>query len=300
MNVVEIKKRKLILIRVLFYIVFCLATTYSLAQENKKSFWETEREFLKYEKTKKYKGPEDWYGAYPSSLKERSINTSPFQNGNTTLKYNPQQIQKDRSKRLQGFDRGGGKGSLKFDPKVERPDPIEFPDIDVPDVDAPDINLNVNAPTINPMFWKILLFLLIFTIVIIVAYVYLKNKKPTNKKVITDEEDAWNPETVTKTELELRLEEAINQENYRECVRIYFTFILKELIRKNWIQWKREKTNHDYVIEMTRKKDALSFISCVRIYDLVWYGEYKIDEDVYFLLKPELENYYKSLKPKDE
>jgi hypothetical protein len=118
--------------------------------------------------------------------------------------------------------------------------------------------------------------------------------------VAIDVENDWNPEVISKTELELRLEAAIADEDYRECVRIYFTFILKELIRKGWIRWKKEKTNHHYVLEMRGRPEFQGFTQSVRIYDLVWYGEYNIDEDIYGLLRPELEAYYKSMDPVEE
>lgn len=115
-----------------------------------------------------------------------------------------------------------------------------------------------------------------------------------------DVENDWNPEVISKTELELRLEEAVEREDYRECVRIYFTFILKELIRKGWINWKKEKTNYHYVLEMHKRENAAHFNECVRIYDLVWYGDYNIDQDIFGLLQPSFENYYKSLDPVNE
>lgn len=293
------------------HIVLLVLTFTVFGQEDKGDVWQAEKEYLRYQKGEKYKGPNDWYGSAPSDMKDDEYipnnggNYNPY-NGTSGsgsgngIQYSPQQIQKDRQKRYQGFDRGGGKGNLKFDPKVERPDPIEIPDVDAPDVDLPDIDLDLDAPSISPAFWKILLFIFIFVAVLFLAYLIIKNRKPANKKVIVDVENDWNPEVISKTELELKLEAAEARGDYRECVRIYFTFILKELIRKGWIRWKKEKTNHHYVMEMSGRPNVFAFMESVRIYDLIWYGEYQIDEDIYELLRPELESYYKSLDPVDE
>ena len=301
-----LKKRRLTLIKKLLLISILLVTATSFCQDDKERKWSEEKEYLEYKKGEKYKGPEDWYGSAPSNIKEEDYygqGGNNYSQGNSSsgsggrIQYSPQQIQRDRQKRYQGFDRGGGNGNLKFDPKVERPEPIEIPDVDAPDVDLPSLDIDVDAPTISPVVWKVLLFIVIFIAALWIAYLIIKNRRPSNKKVIVDVENDWNPEVITKTELELRLEAAIADEDYRECVRIYFTFILKELIRKGWIRWKKEKTNHHYVMEMNGKPNAFYFMECVRIYDLVWYGDYKIDADIYSLLKPELENYYKSLDP---
>lgn len=276
----------------------------AVGQDRDKQLWEQEKKYLKYERGEKYNGPDDWYGSYPSDINQEpdedysSYSPSNYSKSKKNIQYRPQPTRRNQQKSYKGFDQGGGKGTLKYDPKVKRPDPIEVPDVDAPDVDLPDID--VDAPTIPPAVWKFLLFAILFIAVVWIAYQLIKNKKPTNKKVVVDVDDEWNPEVITKTELELKLESAIEREDYRECIRIYFTFILKELIHKGWIRWKKEKTNHHYVMEMSRNEGALTFMECVRIYDLVWYGEYNINEDIYLLLKPTLENYYKSLDPVNE
>lgn len=265
------------------------------AQDQKAKTWETEREFLKYEKKSGYKGPTDWYGSSPAEMEDESNYSS--SSGSSTrqgIRYVPQRVRRDRNRR-NGYNRGGGSGTLPTDPKVQPPPPVRF-DIDPPDIDVPD----VDPPKVSSSFWKVLLFILIAALVVVILYLIFKNAKPIDKKVIVDVEDDWNPEVITKTELELRLEAAMEREDYRECVRIYFTFILKELIRKSWIVWRKEKTNHHYVMEMAGKPNQLVFMECVRIYDLVWYGEYEIDQEIFEMLRPTLQDYYKSLDPVNE
>lgn len=282
--------------RWIIHITLIVLSFHSFAQKEKE-VWKSEKDYLEYRKSDKYKGPNDWYGSYPASMKDEPLSGSgPSGYGSNGLQYSPQQIQRDRKERYNGFDRGGGEGTVPFDPEVEKPDPIEAPDIEPPDIDAPDID----APSISPSVWKFLMFLLLFVALFIVAYLIIKNRKPSNKRITVDVEDEWNPEIISKTALELKLEDAIAREDYRECVRIYFTFILKELIRKGWIHWKKEKTNYDYVLEMYKRENAQEFNECVRVFDLVWYGEYHINQEIFELLKPGLEKYYQSLEPVDE
>jgi hypothetical protein len=280
------------------------------AQGKKEKVWKNEKDYLEYRKTDKYEGPEDWYGSYPAEMKPEESSSGSGSSGNSSsqnnsgsqyspgVQYTPQQIQKDRQKRYRGYDRGGGNGTLKRDPNVAEPEPIEIPDVDAPDVDLPDVDLD--APTIPMGVWKVLLFIIIGALILWIAYILIKNKKAPNAKVVIDVENDWNPEVISKTELELRLEAAMLDEDYRECVRIYFTFILKELIRKSWISWKKEKTNYHYVLEMHKRENAAQFNECVRVYDIVWYGDYQIDREIFELLQPTFENYYKSLDSVNE
>jgi hypothetical protein len=109
-------------------------------------------------------------------------------------------------------------------------------------------------------------------------------------------EEDLNPATISKTELELRLEEAMQRGDYRECVRIYFLFAMKDLIQRRWIFWKKEKTNIHYIIEMQGRKGAREFEEIVGIYDLVWYGDYVIDEEAYRRMQPVLDAHYKTIE----
>ena len=278
--------------RWLLYICLVMFPVTLSAQDNKAKTWKSEREYLKYQKEKGYKGPDEWYGSQPAEMDVEDYDGyNNYGSGSGQgIQYVPQKLRRDRLRR--GYNRGGGNGTLPTDPKVKRPPPVQL-DIDPPDIDFPD----VDPPNVGGSFWKVLLFILIAALVVLILYLIFKNAKPIDKKVIVDVEDDWNPEVITKTELELRLEAAMSDADYRECVRIYFTFILKELIRKGWISWKKEKTNHHYVMEMAGKPNQMVFMECVRIYDLVWYGEYEIDQEIFEMLRPTLQDYYKSLDP---
>ena len=277
-------------------ILFLLSVLLGRTQDAKKDTWTKEKDYLKYERKKDFKGPDDWYGGSPASMKNLDDNYAPSNQGSQGIQYNPQQIVQDREKK---YSKGGGSGQLEVDPELKKPDPITLPEIDPPDIDGPDLP-DVHLPTIPVDVWKILLFIIIFAAVIILVYLWLKNRRPSGRSVLRDVENDWNPEVITKTELELRLDEALSKEDYREGIRIYFTFILKELIRKNWIHWKKDKTNHHYVLEMSSRPKADVFRECVRIYDLVWYGEYEISKRVYESLQPTLLNYYRSLENSHE
>jgi hypothetical protein len=280
--------------------LFVLITCFSQGSEKdaKKKVWKQEKDYLKYQKKKNYKGPEDWYGSEPSSLQDEDDYYGTGSPGSQGIQYNPQQIQKDREKQFSKKS-GNGNGDLEADPEIKRPDPITFPDIDSPDIDAPDLP-DVDVPEAPVSFWKVILFLIILAAVIFLLYWWLKNRQPANTTIRQNVENDWNPEVITKTELELRLEDALSRDDFREGVRIYFTFILKELISKGWIQWKKDKTNHHYLLEVNSKPNSDIFRECVRIYDLIWYGEYEIDRKAYDILQPTLLNYYHSLKPMNE
>lgn len=285
-------------------------TDVSFAQQKDKveRTWENQKEGVEYRKERGFKGPKEWHSDYPAEIdKEESEyiiqqNPVPYNSANSpsgNQSYSQQQIEEERKKRYgQNYS---GKNNAPPDPELVKPDPIEFPEFDPPNIDGPDVDLpDVDAPDFlaSEGFWKTILFILLFGLVVWLVYLFIKNRQPKDKKIAVQSFDSdWNPETITKTELEILLENATDSEDYRECVRIYFTFILKELGKKGWIKWSKEKTNYHYLLEMRSQKDVSGFEENLRIYEVVWYGDYHISESDYKQLQPVFVNYYSSLNP---
>ena len=287
----------MILNKYLFCILlFFIGSAQAQTNDKEKPSHEKFQREYKYVKQKNYSGPESNYSD-PQGMEEAEDNGDYYEG----LEYSPESIKRSRESRKMNADpgQGGSTGDQEYDPRISEPEPVEFdpPDIDTPDVDIPD----VNAPSISPNFWRALLFIGLFILLAWLAYVLIKKYNP--KVAVTPASYSasdWNPEMIPKTELELRLEAAMAREDYRECVRIYFTFIMKELIRLRRIQWKRELTNYDYILQMMNKDGFSDFNRSVNIYDLVWYGDYEITSKEYQAVLPHLENNYKSLTAEHE
>lgn len=256
------------------------ATAQEGKKDNKATVWKKEKDLLDYQKDKKYKGPLNWNSDSPSNIKkEAGADIDDF-------RYDPQEIRRNRERRAYGYDDGNGLDEPEIDRPIDNQNPIK--------VEEPP---RIKTPLFSESFFKILLYILLFGAILFIIYYVIKNrdnyKKDTGGDVLIKD---INPAKISKSELELLLEKYMAEENYRECIRIYFTFILKEIIKNGWIKWRKEKTNFDYILEMKSKPNASRFEECVRIYDLVWYGEYEITKEIFESLQPTLLSYYQSLQ----
>jgi hypothetical protein len=225
--------------------------------------WNKTQREIDFGKDPNKKEPRDWWSNAPHYVSE---------DGTVSDEEVSSQDFEEHIKRSR---RGSGKNSKKEMKKTEMAEPPEFVP---PEINEPDIDVDAPDPSkISQSTWKTILILFLFAAVITGLYFWLK-KQNSNPKFIQEFDDDWNPEIVTKSELDIRLENALINENYRECIRIYFTLILQLLIARELIKWKREKTNHEYLFEMQRGNTKKSFADCIRIFDLVWYGEYELDK----------------------
>ncbi|WP_457610244.1 DUF4129 domain-containing protein [Lutibacter sp.] len=107
--------------------------------------------------------------------------------------------------------------------------------------------------------------------------VNLKSSSITSKNnptvSITEEEELIKNKDISKL-----IEQAIQQKNYRLAVRYYYLNILKQLENKELIIWEQQKTNEDYIKEISQKNIQHSFTNLTRLYDFVWYGNFEINE----------------------
>ncbi|MCB0479386.1 MAG: hypothetical protein KDC84_14550 [Crocinitomicaceae bacterium] len=143
--------------------------------------------------------------------------------------------------------------------------------------------------------------LLIIIAVVLVAFLiyFFLFKNKSNEAIknipIEDELEELDIHTIQKSDLELALEKALNEKDYRKCIRIYFTFILKELSSNGMIHWEKEKTNYDYLRELKDLKEFHGFRNAVELFEIIWYGKRNIGEEIYRQIEPDLKNYLKEI-----
>ncbi len=273
--------------RLLQIVFFLFLSCLSIAQESSVG-----KKNIEYRKEKTYKGPQEWENYGPAAIRwYENTSEGTIDQGVEGINNDDAMIDRDRLKRY------GQNGSRDIDkgPLLKKPEPVELPDIELPEYEGPDLLPDIDFSDSSPNFWKTLLFIFLFIAVLAGLYFWLKNRSPRAYQPLTSEELEWNPELVAQSELDRLLEKAIQEERYREAIRIYFTAILKELIRLNLIRWKKEKTNHHYQLELTGKSLYENFSKCVSVYELVWYGKYDINQVVFNELKPTVHLFYQQL-----
>ncbi len=144
-------------------------------------------------------------------------------------------------------------------------------------------------------FGTIIAILVILGFAALVFYLFFNTPIQLPSKKIPKDLESVIPTEIPKTELELLLEKALSKEDYREAIRIYFIFIIRGLIIKDWIVWEKEKTNFSYLIEMRNKPYSDEFEATVSVYEIVWYGERILTKEEYLSLEPRFKNLVKNL-----
>ena len=88
-------------------------------------------------------------------------------------------------------------------------------------------------------------------------------------------------EDIHDIDYERQIQDAIAAHQYRLAVRLYYLYVLKTLSDSKQIDWKIDKTNHDYLSEMTGSPLSQPFSEMTRAFEYAWYGDRPLDETAF-------------------
>lgn len=146
--------------------------------------------------------------------------------------------------------------------------------------------------------FRVLPYLLLGFLVFLLIRFFLKvnsrnlasKAKKEGEVLFTEEEQIIKNEDIPSL-----IKEAINQKNYRLAIRYYYLLSLKHLKESDSIDWQPQKTNEDYLKELSKEHLKSGFQKITRIYDYVWYGEFNVDDLKFESLKKPFENLNNSI-----
>ncbi|MDP4210344.1 MAG: hypothetical protein Q8928_16155 [Bacteroidota bacterium] len=122
------------------------------------------------------------------------------------------------------------------------------------------------------LFIGIFIILIISFIGVDVQTLFMRNKTSQDLASI------YEQESIEETDFETAINSEISQENYNRAVRFLYLKLLRELTRKNLINWQKEKVNHDYFKEMIGSTHFTDFKNITQTYEYVWYGKFPLKQ----------------------
>ena len=153
-----------------------------------------------------------------------------------------------------------------------------------------------SSPNWNPNFeaWgKVMQVLAVLIAICLIAYaIYQMLNTPRSRAIARDgvEITVDNVEQyIHETDLNRFLQEALAQQNYPLAIRLYYLQTIKNLSEKKAIDWSREKTNRDYLRELSAHHHAPAFRQATLVYERVWYGNQALDAAQFKDLEPALQ-----------
>ncbi len=88
-------------------------------------------------------------------------------------------------------------------------------------------------------------------------------------------------EDIHSINFEELIEEAIKNRNYRYAIRLNYLRTLKILSDKEIINWKIDKTNHEYFSEIKQSTLKIKFEKITLDFESIWYGGIEVNQNDY-------------------
>lgn len=101
------------------------------------------------------------------------------------------------------------------------------------------------------------------------------------RSTATDMNLGIEEENIHEMDFDALIREAEQQKNFRRAVRLQYLQILKQLTNRNLIRWRPEKTNHDYLNELSQANLQSAFRELTNTFEYVWYGNFNLNATEY-------------------
>ncbi len=124
--------------------------------------------------------------------------------------------------------------------------------------------------------WALAVFFILFIIYrLFLTEGVFKKESISAKTELPETEEAF---ISGDTDFDSLINQAIQNNNYRQAVRYQYLKILYRLADRNFIELSPGKTNYQYVREISNTNFQNDFASLTLSYEYVWYGEFNIDK----------------------
>ena len=101
-------------------------------------------------------------------------------------------------------------------------------------------------------------------------------------------------EDIHEIDFDTAIGEAIDQRNFRLAVRLLYLKTIKQLADAGQITYKPEITNRQYVYELANSPLQADFERLTSQFELVWYGDFPVDETQFAALRTAFMTFNKS------
>lgn len=120
--------------------------------------------------------------------------------------------------------------------------------------------------------------------------VQLFRRKPPVVQKPEDEEE-YITENLFDIDYESALKRAVAAQNYRLAIRLMYLQTLKELALRNIIQYRQERTNSDYLMQLFQTAYYKDFFRLTRNFEYAWYGNFAVSPTSFEQIRQEFTNF---------
>ncbi|GAB1857204.1 hypothetical protein MHTCC0001_20400 [Flavobacteriaceae bacterium MHTCC 0001] len=132
---------------------------------------------------------------------------------------------------------------------------------------------------IGPFAW--VFYAILAAAIIYLVYILLNEGSTglfsSNKNKVIEHHDDITAENIEHADIHTLIKKAENNGDYRLAIRYYYLLTLKTLSLKNHIKFEDDKTNAEYLNEISDKPFNNGFSYVSYLYNYIWYGKFNVE-----------------------
>lgn len=141
------------------------------------------------------------------------------------------------------------------------------------------LNININSQLLTVLTYLIPAGVLLYIVLRMVGVdmrglLYRRSESTSLAYKISEE-------NIHEMDFDQMIEEAIQNQEYRKGVRLFYLSSLKKLTDRNIIEWRPGKTNHEYSLELQSSKVNHAFKDLSYYFEYIWYGNFPVDKRIF-------------------
>ena len=106
------------------------------------------------------------------------------------------------------------------------------------------------------------------------------------------------PEDIHELDFEQLIASALSAGDFRKAVRLQYLKSLRTMSEHGLIEWRREKTNGEYLQEIREDRLRSGFARLTFLFDYVWYGGFQIDHQQYGGIENSFDSFVRQVEGK--
>ena len=120
--------------------------------------------------------------------------------------------------------------------------------------------------------------------------------KANSKKIYNESDFDYIEENLAEVNLDGLIAKAENAQNYPLAIRYLHYQNLQNLDKKGLIEWNPKKTNQQFINQIKQENIQTSFANNTKVFNQIWFGEFKIDATQYQTFKAMFNQLNQSIK----
>lgn len=152
-------------------------------------------------------------------------------------------------------------------------------------------NRSQSSSWMNTLFWILAIAGFVALLIWFLASGNIFLFRRTPREMSREENAEEESESIFAMDMDHAIQKAAMAKEFRMAIRLLYLRTLRDLSQRNLIQYGHEKTNSDYLFQLSGTGYYKDFFRLTRDFEYAWYGEFPVGEESFQLMQKDFNQF---------